>query len=309
MNLAATFPTLRRFTSAVLVVWLVATIIFGLLEFSGNPLSLLISETATPDMIENTRHNLGLDKPLPLRYLKFLQNILQGDMGRSFYSGEPALNLLLSRLPATLALVSTAMLIAVFIGLPLGVLAATHQGRWQDKLVLSLSSFGVAAPTFFIGTLLIYFFAVRLRVLPSVGAGSLAHLVLPAITLAVGRIAMFARYIRTSLLEVLNQDFIRAARAKGLPERSIVYKHALRNALLPFITVAVLQFGGLLSGAVVTESLFAWPGMNRVALAGLQRLDYPIVLAFGFLVAVLFSALSFIADVLYGWVDPRVRFE
>ncbi|HYW76164.1 MAG TPA: ABC transporter permease [Gammaproteobacteria bacterium] len=298
---------LRRLMQAVITVWVVVTLVFGLIHITGNPVSVL----APPQMNQQDRarleHNLGLDKPLYVQYGKFLEGIVHGNLGVSYYSDVPALPLVVSRLPVTVKLVALAIGIAVFAGVPLGITSAIYADTILDSMSRFVSVLGSSIPTFFLGILLIFGFSVEIGLLPSSGVGSFEHYILPACTLAFFRIALFTRMIRTSLIESLGEDYVRTARAKGASELRVVGKHALRTALIPFITVFGLQFGQLLAGAVITETIFALPGMNRLALQALYRLDFPVILSYVLIVAAMFSAINFLVDVTYGVIDPRVR--
>jgi peptide/nickel transport system permease protein len=298
----------KRLAQALFAVWVVATLVFALIHIAGDPIAVLAPETMTAQEKQDLRHALGLDQPVYVQYVRYVDGVLHGDLGVSYYSNQPAMHLVLERFPVTLKLVLLAIAIAVIFGLPFGVSAAIHAGGFADRTLRALSVLGSSVPTFFLGILLIFFFSVEFNLLPSSGTGDWRHYIMPAFTLAFFRIALFTRLIRTSLLDTLAQNYVRTARAKGLSETIVVYKHALRTALLPFITVFGLQFGHLLAGAVVTETIFALPGMNRLALEALYRLDYPIILSYVLVVAVLFSAINFIVDVIYGFVDPRVSY-
>ncbi len=297
-----------RFLQMIFAIWAVATLVFLFLQLTGDPMELLAPEDMSEAQVAELRHAYGLDRPLHIRYLIYMENLLKGDLGISWTSGEPALKLLAERFPATLKLVLTALGIAILLGLPAGVWAAMRSDTWVDRSLRFFSVLGISAPTFWIGIMLILIFSVTLGWLPSAGAESWRHYILPGLTLSFYRIALFLRMIRSTMLDVLSQDYVRTARAKGLPERIVVYKHALRNALIPFVTLVGLQFGQLMAGAVVTEWIFAWPGMNRLALNALFTEDRPVILAFVVLTAVIFAAVNFVVDLLYGWIDPRVRY-
>ncbi len=297
-----------RFLQMIFAIWAVATLVFLFLQLTGDPMELLAPEDMSEAQVAELRHAYGLDRPLHIRYLIYMGNLLKGDLGISWTSGEPALKLLAERFPATLKLVLTALGIAIVLGLPAGVWAAMRSDTWVDRSLRFFSVLGISAPTFWIGIMLILIFSVTLGWLPSAGAESWRHYILPGLTLSFYRIALFLRMIRSTMLDVLSQDYVRTARAKGLPERIVVYKHALRNALIPFVTLVGLQFGQLMAGAVVTEWIFAWPGMNRLALNALFTEDRPVILAFVVLTAVIFAAVNFVVDLLYGWIDPRVRY-
>ncbi len=297
-----------RFLQMLFAVWGVATLVFLFLQLTGDPMEVLAPEDMSEAQVAELRHAYGLDRPLHVRYLIYMENLLKGDLGVSWTSGEPALRLLAQRFPATLKLVLTALLFAIALGLPAGVWAAVRSDTWVDRGLRFLSVLGISAPTFWIGIMLILIFSVTLGWLPSAGAGNWRHYILPGLTLSFYRIALFLRMIRSTLLDVLTQDYVRTARAKGLAERVVVYKHALRNALIPFVTLVGLQFGQLMAGAVVTEWIFAWPGMNRLALNALFTEDRPVILAFVVLTAGIFAVVNFVVDLLYGWIDPRVRY-
>ena len=299
---------LIRTVQTIIAVLAVATLIFLGLQMTGDPMENLAPQDMSEAQVEELRKAYGLDKPIHVQYVRFMEKLLEGNLGISFLSGEPALKLILERFPTTLNLVLVSMLIAIFFGLPMGVAAAIRADSWVDRTLRFLSVLGISAPTFWIGVMLILIFAVNLGWLPSSGLSSWKHYIMPAFTLSLYRIALFLRMVRSTMLDVLNQDFIRTARAKGLMERVVVYKHALRNALIPFITVAGLQFGALMAGAVVTEKIFAIPGMNRLALDALYSDDRPVIIAFIIVTAVLFAVVNLVVDLLYALIDPRVRY-
>jgi peptide/nickel transport system permease protein len=299
---------LSRALQTLLTLWLVLTLAFVAVNLAGDPISLLVSDDASSVEREALRDSLGLNAPILERYGRFLWGAATLNLGSSFVFDQPALPLLLERASVTLTLVLAAVALALVVGVPLGVLAAVHRGSVLDRVILTSSALGVSAPTFFVGIVLIFVFAVQWRLLPSQGSSSFAHFILPAVTLSLGRIALFTRFVRAGLLEELPKDYVRSARAKGLFEGVVVYRHAFRNALLPLVTVLGLQLGGLFAGTVVTESIFALPGMNRVALEGLTRLDYPLILAFTLVSSVVIAGMSFVTDIVYGFVDPRVRY-
>ncbi len=300
---------LRRLLQTVAVFLVISAVIFSLLILTGDPIELLLPPAAGPDQIQAMRARLGLDQPWYVQYLKFLRNAVRGDLGTSFYFGEPAMRLVLARLPASLELVLWTMLLSTALAIPLGVVAAARRGSWFDRGVLTASMVGISAPTFWIGIVLIALFVVALGVLPSSGRGGWTHLVLPVTTLAFYRVALFVRLIRAGMLDVLAQDYVRTARAKGLFERIVIYRHALRNTLIPFVTISGIQMGGLVAFAVVTEKIFAWPGMGRLLLLSIERLDYPVVVAYAIVTAALFAVINLTVDVLYAFLDPRIHYE
>jgi len=298
---------IRSFQTLIAVL-AVATLIFLGLQMTGDPMENLAPQDMSEVQVEELRKAYGLDQPIHIQYIRFMEKLMHGDLGISFLSGEPALKLILERFPTTFNLVMVSMLIAILFGLPMGVAAAIRADQWIDRFLRFLSVLGISAPTFWIGIMLILIFSVNLGWLPSSGLSSWKHYLMPAFTLSLYRIALFLRMVRSTMLDVLNQDFIRTARAKGLAERVVVYKHALRNALIPFITVAGLQFGALMAGAVVTEKIFAIPGMNRLALDALYADDRPVIIAFIIITAVLFAVVNLVVDLLYALIDPRVRY-
>ena len=299
---------LARVGQALLTLWLILTLTFVGINLAGNPISLLVSDSATPQERLALEQSLGLNAPPLERYGRYVIGAVTGNLGKSFVFDRPAWPLLLERLPTTLLLVGLSLSLSLLIGVPLGVIAAARHGSRLEGAILTASAVAVSTPTFFIGIVLIFVFAVQWRVLPSQGASDWTHFILPALTLSIPRIASFTRYIRAGLLEVLPADFIRTARAKGVSRRAVLYGHALRNALLPLVTILGLQLGALLSGTVVTETIFALPGINRLALEGLTRLDYPLILAYTLIASGTVLALNLLTDALYGFIDPRVRY-
>ncbi len=299
----------NRLVQMVGVFLVISLVIFMLLVFTGDPIELLLPPASGVDQVEAMRRQLGLDQPWYVQYVKFLRSALRGDLGTSFYFHEPAIRLVLERLPASLELVIWTMGVSTIIAIPLGVLAAARPNSWYDRGVLVGSLIGISAPTFWIGIVLIALFVVTLHLLPSSGRGTWEHLVLPVTTLAFYRIALFVRLIRAGMLDVLGQDYIRTARAKGLFERIVIYRHALKNTLIPFVTIVGIQMGGLIAFAVVTEKIFAWPGMGRLLLISIERLDYPVVVAYAIVTAALFVVINLTVDLLYALIDPRIRYE
>ncbi|HSU07552.1 MAG TPA: ABC transporter permease [Acetobacteraceae bacterium] len=296
----------KRILQAVFSVWVVVTLVFVLIHATGNPIAILAPETMSAADKAQLAASLGLDRPFWVQYGRYLGGVLHGDLGLSYYSAQPAMGLILQRIPVTAELVVLAIAIATVFGLPFGIFSAVWPNGVTDRLLRGISVLGSSVPTFFLGILLIFAFSVELHVLPASGAGSIGHYIMPAFTLAFFRIALFTRLTRTSLLDTLSLNYVRTARAKGLSEPVVVLKHALRTAMLPLITVFGLQFGQLFAGAVITETIFALPGMNRLALESLYRLDYPVVLSYVIIVAAMFAAINLLIDLLYGVFDPRV---
>jgi peptide/nickel transport system permease protein len=256
------------------------------------------------------REKWGLDDPVPVQYLKFLANAARGDLGLSYRSEQPVLESILERFPATAALAVAALGIAILIGIPLGILAAIRQNTALDSASIMLATFGVSVPNFWLGLLLIYVIAVQLRWLPPSGYGPpYPYLIMPAITLGTGLSAVIARLTRSSMLEVIRQDYVRTARAKGLTERRVIAGHALRNAAIPIVTIVGVQISGLLSGAVITERVFSWPGVGRLLLDSIGARDLPVVQGCVLFIATIFIGLNLLVDLSYAWLDPRIRYE
>ena len=298
---------LRRLGQLVPTVLAVSLIAFVLIRLSGDPASLLLTPEATEAERRAFRDAHGLDRSLPVQYLVFLGNLLRGDLGTSFWQHESALRVVLARFPATLLLSATAIAIVIVVGLAVGVVAAVFRGTLLDWFVMAGVGFGQSIATFWLGLMLILLFAVFIPLFPPSGYGSPSQLVLPAVTLAAYYVAVTTRLTRSGMLEVLGQDFIRTARAKGLAERVTVLRHGLRNALIPITTVLGLQIGELLAGAVVTETVFAWPGVGTLVLDAITRRDYPVVQATIVLIALVYALVNLGVDLLYGVLDPRVR--
>jgi peptide/nickel transport system permease protein len=297
----------RRLAQVVPTLLGVTLVVFLLVRVSGDPTQLLLPETATPEDRELFRKQHGLDQPIPVQYVRYLGNLLRGDLGRSLVDQQPALDVVLERLPATVELALAAILIAVGVGIPVGVLSAVRRGSVLDRLAMLGALTGQSMATFWVGILLILVFAVQLRWLPVSGRDGLRHLVLPALTLSLYLMPLLARMTRSSMLEVWGQDFVRTARAKGLRESSVVLRHSLRAALIPVVTVLGLQFGGALAGAIVTESVFAWPGVGTFVLDAIYKRDYPVVQAAVLIVATVYLLTNLLVDVLYVVLDPRIR--
>lgn len=287
----------------------VMLIVFFLTYTIGNPAVLLVPAEATPEDIARVEAVLGLDQPVSVQFFRYLGRIARFDFGVSFYSDRPALNLVLQRLPATLQLSLVALGLAILVGLPAGLLGALWRGRFADIALSAGVLFGMSIPNFWLGLMLIILFGVQLRMLPISGSGTLDHLILPAVTLATGMLAIIARLVRNDLLDVLTADYIRTARAKGVSNALVFLRHALKNSLTPVITVLGLQLGALLGGAIVTESVFAWPGVGRLILQSIERRDYPVVQAATFILALIFILTNLVVDVLCASLDPRIVYE
>jgi peptide/nickel transport system permease protein len=298
----------RRVLLVIPVMLGVSLIVFVLMHFTpGDPALLMLGERATEEQLQLLRQEMGLLEPLPVQYARFLGAALQGDLGRSYRSGRPVVTEVLSRLPATAELALAAVAIAVLISVPLGVLSAVKQYSLLDNAGMLLALLGASLPSFWLGLMLILLFAVNLGWLPPSGRDGLPSLVLPALTLGAGAAALITRMTRSSMLEVINQDYVRTARAKGLPEKTVIYSHALRNALLPVVTVIGLQFGALLGGAVITETVFAWPGAGRLAVEAIRAKDYPVVQGAVLMLALAFAFVNLLVDLIYAFLNPRIR--
>jgi ABC-type dipeptide/oligopeptide/nickel transport system permease component len=267
----------------------------------------MLGEGAPPSDIAATRHAYGLDAPLGEQYLRYWKGVLHGDLGRSIRYNQPVTKLLLQRYPYTLRLTLASLFVAIVLSIPAGVRSARRRNRWDDRLLSVVSLFGLSFPNFALGPILILLFAIKLGWLPVSGAGSLANLILPAITMGSALAAILTRMVRTSMLEELSQDYIRTARAKGLPERTVVYRHALRNAMIPILTVLGLQFGALLAGAIVTEKIFSWPGIGRLTIDAISNRDYYVVQGCILAIGLTYVAVNFLTDLLYSVANPRIR--
>jgi ABC-type dipeptide/oligopeptide/nickel transport system permease component len=300
---------LRRLLHAVFVVWGVVTVVFFLVRLTGDPTAFLVDQTATQAEIAHVRHLLGLDRPIHVQYVDFLLAVPRGDFGMSIREKRPAMRMVLEHFwPATVTLSLAAIVISTALAIPLGVVSATHKDTAVDHLSRISSLFLQSMPSFWLGIVCILIFAVWWRgLLPSYGSGSLRHLILPAVTLAAAPLAQNVRLIRAGMLEVLSQDYIRTARAKGLAERLVIYRHALRNAALPVITVTGLSLGFMLSGTIIIETVFSWPGLGRLIVQAVPGRDFPVIQAGVFVFAVIFVGINLLVDVLYTVVDPRVR--
>jgi ABC-type dipeptide/oligopeptide/nickel transport system permease component len=290
------------------VIWLVVSIVFLLIHLvPGDPIAEMLGEGAPPADIAATRHAYGLDAPLATQYVRYWTGVLHGDLGRSLRYNESVTRLIAQRYPYTLQLTLASLFIAIVLSIPAGVRSALHRNRWDDRLLSIVSLFGLSFPNFALGPILILIFAIKFGWLPVSGAGSLANLVLPAITMGGALAAILTRMVRTSMLEELSQDYIRTARAKGLPERAVVYRHALRNAMIPVLTVLGLQFGALLAGAIVTEKIFSWPGIGRLTIDAISNRDYFVVQGCILAIGLTYVAVNFLTDVLYSVANPRIR--
>ena len=316
---------LRRLAQAIIVMVAVAFIAFMLFQYVGDPVTNLLGQDATQEQRDQLRHDLGLDSSFVQQFVHFAGNAVQGEFGLSLRQGRKVSSLIVERFPATLELSLAAAVIALVVGIPLGVYAALRRGSFGSQLMMTLSLLGVSLPTFLIGILLILFFAVTLKWLPSFGRGEVVrlglwttgfltldgwrHLVLPAITLSVFQLALIMRLVRSEMLEVLRADYIKFARARGLPNRAVYFGHALKNTLVPVITITGLQLGSLIAFAIITETVFQWPGMGLLFIQAVQFADIPVMAAYLCLIALIFVLINLVVDLLYFAVDPRLRIE
>lgn len=298
---------LRRLLQSLLLLVLVATIVFFLGRLTGNPVDLMLPEDATEEDRKALIETLGLDGPLHQQFGIFVAHALRGDLGDSIRHREPAVRVFFSRLPNTLMLVPGAMILALILAIPLGILAALHRGSLIDRISGTIAVLGIATPHFWLGILLIYIFSVQLGWLPSGRMGSFQHYILPVVTLSTFMLAGFMRLIRSSMLEILDSEFVKLARIKGLSETIVVWKHCLRNALIPVLTLWGVFMGGLVTGAIVTETVFAWPGIGRLTYEAVIFRDFPLLQAAIIMDAVLILFINLLVDILYAYVDPRIR--
>jgi len=290
------------------VVWLVVSVVFLLIHLvPGDPIQAMLGEGAAAADLEAARHAYGLDVPLPQQYLNYWRGVLHGDLGSSLRFNQPVSGLIAQAYPSTVVLTLAALSIAVLLAIPAGVRSATRRNRWDDRAISFVSLFGLSVPNFALGPVLILLFAIELNLLPVSGAGSWRNLVLPAVTMGAALAAILTRMVRTSMLEELGQDYIRTARAKGVSERSVVYRHALRNALIPVVTVLGLQFGTLLAGAIVTETIFSYPGVGRMTISAISNRDYALVQGCLLCIGLTYVAVNFLTDLLYSALNPRIR--
>ena len=296
-----------RFLRTILTLLGVLTLAFTLGRVSGDPVSMMMPIDASEEDIERTRAMLGLDKPFLQQYFIYVGNILRGDFGDSITRGTPALDSVIAHAPASIRLGSAAFLIAIGIGIPGGMLAAYYRNRAPDNILMTLSLAGQSLPSFFLGIAFILIFSVQLKLTPVFGSDTWRHYILPVATLSVYSLAIVIRLTRSSMLEVLNQDYVRTARAKGLNESRVRVVHTLRNALIPVVTLLGLQLGGIISGTAIIETVFAWPGMGQLAVAAVNQRDFPIIQAVVLLSAFAFTTGNFGVDLLYLWLDPRIR--
>ena len=301
------YLALRLMSAGLVVVGVVCLVFFLIHLVPGDPVEVMLGESAQPADREALRQALGLDQPLLQQLGSFFYHLVQLDLGQSLYSKQPIIDILAERIPATVELALAGLLVAIVIALPLGIMSALNRGKHWDRVAMSFSLLGVSIPNFWMGPILILIFSLWLGWFPVSGRDGLASLVLPALTLGTAMAAILSRMIRATLLEVLGEDYIRTARAKGLSEPVVILKHALRNAMLPVITLIGLQLGTLLGGAVITEMVFSWPGLGQLTIESIHRRDYPVLQICVLLISVTYVVVNTLTDVAYGWLDPRVR--
>lgn len=298
---------LARLAQALFLLWGISTIVFVVLRLSGDPVLLLVPQETPPEVVDSIREEMGFNAPLIEQYGRFLARLIQLDFGQSLSYNQPALDVVFDRLPSTLKLAVAAIVLTTLTGIPLGILAALHRNSLIDRLSLILALLGTSAPTFWVGILLILLFSVHWQILPSIGDQGLSSLIMPALTLGIFSTAKISRLTRSAFLEVLRSDFLRTARAKGLRERVVLMRHAAPNTLVTLVTVIGLEFALLLGGAVITETVFAWPGIGRLAIQAIGARDYPLVQAIVFVFATLVILVNFLLDLLYPLIDPRIK--
>jgi ABC-type dipeptide/oligopeptide/nickel transport system permease component len=300
----------RRLLATIPVLLGVSLLVFSMLHLvPGDPVKMMLSEFQTsPEQLELLRSQLNLDDPLPVQFARFVGNALQGDLGTSIRTKRPVTQEIMNNLPATLQLAAAGLLVAIVLGTTLGIISAIRRNTWIDTGSMFLALLGVSMPSFWLGLMLIFAFSLHLRLFPATGSGTLAHLVLPALTLGLGASAIIARLTRSSMLEVLSQEYILTARAKGLQERTVVMGHALKNALIPIITIFGLQFGQLIAGAVVIETIFSRPGIGRLIVDAILSKDFPMVQGIVLLVAVSYVLVNLLVDLLYAFINPRIHY-
>ncbi|MFY9803969.1 MAG: nickel ABC transporter permease [Candidatus Acidiferrales bacterium] len=299
-----------RLLFALPALWLIVTMVFLLAHIvPGDPVAQMLGEGARADDLQQLRHALGLDVPIPLQYERYLKGVLHGNLGESFRFQQPVVKVIFEHYPATLELAAVALGVCILIGIPAGVLAAHKRGEKTDHAVGVLTLFGLSLPNFALGPVLMLVFAVILGWLPVAGRGGISHLILPAFTLGAALAAILTRMVRTSVIEELSADYVRTARAKGVSESGVLFRHALRNALIPILTILGLQFGTLLAGTIVTETIFSWPGIGHLTVQAINARDYPLLQGCILLIAVSYVIVNLLTDMVYALVDPRVRFE
>ncbi len=298
---------LKRLFHSIFVLVGISLVVFIILHLTGDPAALLMPPDATPEQVAQFRQEMGFNDPVLVQYWRFFKGTLRGDFGQSFRHSQPALDLVMERMPATIQLTFAAMGIALFVAIPVGIISAIRRNSILDHIGMTGALLGQSTPVFWLGIMLILIFSVNLQWFPSSGRGEIQNLVLPAITLGMFTMARTARMMRSSMLEVLGQEYMKTAKAKGLNPLTVVLKHALKNAAIPVVTIIGMELGTLLGGAVITETIFAWPGVGRLAVQAIYNRDYPVVQAAVFLLAAIFVLVNLVVDLLYTYLDPRVK--
>ena len=316
---------LKRLIQMILVLWIVSVIVFLMMSFTGDPVFMVVPIDATDAEIAQARRLLGLDRSLLVQYWKFISSLVQGDFGQSYVFRQPAMTLILERLPATVEMVLVAMALALVVAIPLGVYAGANPNGRLSRTIMAGSLLGISLPGFWVGMVLIYLFAVHWGIFPSSGRGDTEeifglrlslltadgwhHIALPAITLSLGTMAILLRMTRAGMMEVGRQDFMKFARAKGVSRKDVLYKHGLKNALIPVVTIFGLQLGDLIAFATITETIFSWPGMGKLLIDSIYRADRPVIVVYLMLVALIFVVINFLVDLVYTLIDPRITLK
>jgi peptide/nickel transport system permease protein len=316
---------LKRLIQMLLVLWIVSLVVFLMMSFTGDPVFMIVPIDATDAEIAQARRILGLDESLPVQYWIFISSLLQGDFGQSYVFRQPAMTLILERMPATIEMVVVAMALAVVVAIPLGVYAGANPNGRLSRMIMAGSLLGISLPGFWVGMVLIYLFAVHWGIFPSSGRGDTAevfglrlslatwdgwhHIALPAITLSLGTMAILLRMTRAGMMEVARQDYMKFARAKGATHHDVLYKHGLKNALIPVVTIFGLQLGDLIAFATITETIFSWPGMGKLLIDSIYRADRPVIVVYLMLVALIFVVINFLVDIVYTLIDPRITLK
>lgn len=300
---------LKRIAQSLIVIIGIGAIVFVITHLTGDPTDLLLPQEATEDDRLLLRHQLGLDRPIPVQFVEFMFRMIQGDFGRSFRHQSPALTLLLNALPATIRLTLFAMALSIVAAVPIGIFSATRPGTLCDRIGMVVALIGQSMPVYWAGLMMILLFAVKLHWLPSTSGSGFRSMIMPAVTLGMFAMAAIARFTRSAMLDVLDTDYIRTARIKGLAEWVVVLKHALKNAAIPVITMTSLQFGRMLAGTVIVETIFSWPGLGRLAVQAIYNRDYPVVQAAVFITSLIFVLINLLVDIIYTYIDPRITYK
>jgi ABC-type dipeptide/oligopeptide/nickel transport system permease component len=305
------FFLLKRLLLVIPAIWAVVTLVFLLIHLvPGDPVQNALGDNATADQVVELRHRLGLDKPLTVQYIDYWRGVLSGDLGVSLVNpGDDVLEKILLRYPATIELTLAGLMVAILISVPLGVAAGSHQGKWIDHVASVVALLGISLPGFVLGPLMIYLFAIQLDLLPVSGRYGITYLILPSVTMGAALASILTRMIRSSVIEELEEDYVRTARAKGLSEPVVIFRHVLRNGLIPVVTVLGLQFGVLLAGAIITETIFSWPGLGRLTIDSINSRDYPMVQGCILMIALTYILANLLTDLAYRLLDPRIRVD